>query len=81
MKESYTFFDHTFQEEPKLNLLNINIIQSKYGISIDQTYQIMKKYSGTLGNKDKIRSKVSAITFTVDTSFENTLFMDTPLIG
>ena len=35
-------FDYTFQEVPKINLLNINIIQSEYVISIDQTYYIIK---------------------------------------
>ena len=35
-------FGYTFQEGSKLKLLNINIIQSKYGISIDQTDHIMK---------------------------------------
>ena len=33
-QEFDTLFDYTFQEGPKLNILNINIIQSKYGISI-----------------------------------------------
>ena len=37
-----TIFDYTYQEIPKLNLLNINIIQSKYLISIDQIYHIME---------------------------------------
>ena len=30
-----TLFEYTFQEGSKLKLLDINIIQSKYGISID----------------------------------------------
>ena len=41
-KEFDTLFDYTFQEVSKLKLLNIKTIQSKYGISIDQTYHIMK---------------------------------------
>ena len=40
MKEYDTIFDYTFQEVPKLKLLNIIIIQIKYGISIDQTDHI-----------------------------------------
>ena len=42
MQEFYNLFDCTFQEDPKLKLLNINIIQSKYGISIDQTDHIIR---------------------------------------
>ena len=38
----YTFFEYTLQEESKLKTLNINIIKSKYVISIDQTDHIMK---------------------------------------
>ena len=41
-KESDTIFDHNLQEGSKLKLLKINMIQSKYGISIDQIYHIMK---------------------------------------
>ena len=41
-QEFDTLFDYTFQEGSKIKLLNINIIQGKYGISIDQTYHIMK---------------------------------------
>ena len=81
MHEFNILFDYTFQEGTKRKYLSINRIQSEYRISIDYIDNITKKYSGILGNKDKRRSKVSAITFTVDTSFENTLFMDTPLIG
>ena len=39
-QEFYTLFDYTFQERSKLKLLNINIIQSKYSISIYQTDHI-----------------------------------------
>ena len=53
-QEIDTLFDYTFQEGSKLKLLNINIIQSKYGISIDQTDHIMKniiqEYWGTKKN-------------------------------
>ena len=42
IQEFDTIFDYTFQEGPKLNLLNINIIQSENNISIDQTYHIIK---------------------------------------
>ena len=42
MQESDTLFDYTFQEGSKLNLLNINIIQSENVISIDYTYHIIK---------------------------------------
>ena len=50
-KESDTIFDHNLQEGSKLKVLNINIIQSKYGIIIDQKYHIMinniQEYWGT----------------------------------
>ena len=41
-QEFYTIFEYNFQEVSKLKLLNINMIQSKYRISIDQTEHIMK---------------------------------------
>ena len=41
-QEFDTRFDYTFQEVSKLKLLNISIIQSKYGIIIYQTDHIMK---------------------------------------
>ena len=82
MQEFDNLFDYTFQEGEKLKLLNINIIQSKYGISIDQTDHIMKniiqEYWGT-NKKYEVTFQLSP--FTVDTSFKNTLFVDTPLIG
>ena len=70
------------KKDQKLNLLNINIIKSKYGISIDHTDYIMKniiqEYWGT---KTKYELKLQQSPFTVDTSFENELFMATPIIG
>ena len=42
MQKFETSFDCTFQEVPKINLLNINIIQSEYGMGIDQTDNIIK---------------------------------------
>ena len=38
-------FDYTSQEISKLKLLNINIIQGEYVISIDQTDNITKNAS------------------------------------
>ena len=61
MQEFDNLFEYTFQKVPKIKLLNINIVQGKYGIIIDQ--------------------KDHQSPFPVDTSFENTLFMTTPLIG
>ena len=50
-QEFYTLFEYTFQEGSEIKLLNINIIQSKYGISINQTDHIIKniiqEYWGT----------------------------------
>ena len=43
MQEFDTILDCTFQKGPKLKLLIINIIQSEYGISIDQTDHIIKR--------------------------------------
>ena len=57
------------------------MIQSKYGISIDQTDHIMKniiqEYWGTK-TKDKVKFQQSP--FPVYTYFEHTLFIDTPII-
>ena len=41
-KEFDTLFDYTFQEGPKLKLLNVTIIKSEHVIIIDQTYHIIK---------------------------------------
>ena len=41
-QEFDTIFDHNFQEVSKLKLVNIKMIQSKYGISIDQTDHIIR---------------------------------------
>ena len=80
-QEFDTLFEYTFQDVPKLNLLNINIIQSKYGISIDQTYHIMKNIiQGYWGTKTKYEVKFQKSPFPVDTSFEKTLFVATYLI-
>ena len=38
-----TIFEYTIQEGPKLIILNINIIQSEYEISIDQIDNIIKR--------------------------------------
>ena len=81
-QEFDTLFEYTTQEGSKLKLHNIDIIQIKYGISIDQTYHIMKiiiqEYWGTKTN-DELKFQQSP--FPVDTSFENELFVDTPIIG
>ena len=50
-QEFDTPFEYNLQKESKLKPLNIDIIQSKYDISVDQTYHIMKniiqEYWGT----------------------------------
>ena len=80
-QEFDTLFDYTLQEDSKLKLLNINIIQSKSGISIYQTYHIMnniiQEYWGT---KTKEEVKYQHYSLPTDTSFEQTLFVDIPLI-
>ena len=57
IQEFENLFDYTFQEGSELKLLNSNIIQNKYGLSIDQTYHIMKsiiqEYWGT-NTKDEV---------------------------
>ena len=57
-KEFDILFDYTFQEGSKLKLLKIKIIQSKYGVIIDQKYHIMIKviqeYWGTKKRRIKI---------------------------
>ena len=64
MQEFYILFDYTFQEFPKLNLLNINIIQSEYGISIyqiDHIKSIIQEWSGTK-TKYELKFQKSPIT-------------------
>ena len=51
MQEFDTIFDYTFQKGPKLKLLNIKIIQGKYGIDIEQTDQIMKILFSNIGEQ------------------------------
>ena len=62
MQEFGTLFYYTPQEGPKLNLLNINLIQSKYGISIDQidhiTKNIIQEYWVT-NKKDNVKFQQS----------------------
>ena len=41
MQEFGDLFDYTFQEGPKLNILNIYMIQSEHGISINQKDHII----------------------------------------
>ena len=78
----YTLFDYNFQEGSKLKLLNVNILQSKYGISIEQTYHIMKNIIQEYwGGETKDEVKFQKSPFPVDISFEHTLFMATPIIG
>ena len=42
IQEFDTLFDYTFQERPKINHPNINIVQSEHGISTDHTDHIIK---------------------------------------
>ena len=57
-QEFDTLFDYTFQEGSKVKPLNINIIQSKYGINIYQTDHIMKNIiQGYWGTKNKYKVK------------------------
>ena len=58
-----TLFPYTFQEGPKLNLLNIDTIQGKYVIIINQTDHIMKNIVQEYGGTKKIWGNISAITF------------------
>ena len=77
-----TIFYYTFQEGSKLNLLNIHIIQIKYGISIKQTDNIMKNIvQECWGKNTKYEVQFQQSPFPVDKYFENALFMDTHIIG
>ena len=60
-QEFYTLFDYTFQEGSKIKLLNINTIQGKYGISIDQTDHIMKISFNNIGKQKKMKSNFSTL--------------------
>ena len=61
-QEFNTILDYNFQEGSDIKLLNIDIIQIKYGINIDQIYHIMKKIIQEYLEKDKLWSKIKAIT-------------------
>ena len=66
----------------KLKLLNINIIQGKYVISIDQTDHIIKNIIQEYWvTKTKYEVKLQKSPFPVDASFEHTLFVGTLIIG
>ena len=55
-QEFDTLFEYTFQEESKLKLPNINIIQCKHVIIIDQTDYIKKFLFRNIGEqKQKMR--------------------------
>ena len=65
-----------------MKLLNINMIQSKYGISIEQTDHIIKNIIQEYWlTKTKYEVKFQKSPFPVDTYFEHALFMDSPIIG
>ena len=72
-QEFDTLFDYTFQEVSKLKPLKINIIQGKYGISIDQIDHIIKntiqEYWVT---KTKDDANFQQSPFPLDNSFEHT---------
>ena len=53
-----TLFNYTFQEVSKIKILYINIIQRKYGISMDQTDHIMKISFNNIG-KQKQKMKLN----------------------
>ena len=74
--------DYTFREALKLNIFNINIIQSEYGIRFYQTdhttKNIIQEYWGT---KKKYDVNYHKSLSPVGTSFEKTLLVYIPLIG
>ena len=81
-QEFDSLFEYNFQEGSKLKLLNIKIIQGKYGINIDQTDHIMKNIIQEYWvTKSKYKVKIQQSPFPTYTSFEHTLLMDSPLIG
>ena len=53
MQKFYSLFDHTSQEGPKVKLININIIQSEYGISIEEIYHIINTLFINIGEQIK----------------------------
>ena len=75
IQEYDTLFGYTPQEGPKINLLNITMIQSEHRISIDQTdhiiNNIIQEYWGT---KTNYEVKFQRSYFPVGTSFEKELF-------
>ena len=62
-----------------MKLLNVNIIQIKYGISIYQTDHIIKNIIQEFWGTKKKEFQKSP--FPIYTSFEQILLVSTPLIG
>ena len=82
MQEFDTLFGYIFPEGPKLNLLNIRIIQIKYVISIDQGYNIIKNIIQEYWlTKTKDEVKFQRSHFPVGKSFGKLLSVATPLVG
>lgn len=75
-------FDYTYNTGTQLKFLNLNIIQSSFGISIDQTQHIQKNVIDEYW-KDKVvkNIKFQSAPFPTDPKFERTLFEAIPLVG
>ena len=86
-KEFNNLFDYIFQEVEKIKLLNINIIQSEHGTSIDQTDNIIKniiqEYWGT--NATRWTEEQINITITSTQEIDNMIlakcWTESPLQG
>jgi len=75
-------FDYTFKQGNVLKFLNIRIIQSIHGISIDQTEHIIKTIVNAYW-KDTPRENIKnqSSPFPTDPKFERILFKAIPLVG
>lgn len=73
-------FDYSYQQGPLLKFLNMRIIQSNHGISIDQTNHIQKNIlQDYWKNQDTTSIKWQSAPFPTESSFEEALFHALPL--
>ncbi len=73
-------FKYTFQKIKHNQFLNFKIIQSKYGISIDQlNHTVNNVITPYFKGKDRDKLKYTSDPFPVESSFEIDLFNSTPL--
>ena len=72
--------EYTFQDGPVLKFLNIRIVQSNHGISLDQTQHIVSNILDDYwNNHDTSKIPWQSAPFPTNNTFETTLFHSLPL--